>query len=488
MRALLAFALLAVPATCALCAPDAQQAELELQTLCQKVPTFQVVALPDDGELALRPDRSLTIESLRGVPLDDTPPQLGPLIEPYDANRPTTSRRPGAVRRRHRPPLRPLSCEFNYGSWHNMAMHDYAALHGFNIIYPSARGPAQPHVRHEMAALGRLHQLGRVDAQARIAAGRYDLPTATCGELAAEVRPDRRRRLGLSDDRHGARAPAPRGSKKRGYQDGDEQARQAFERKYYHGYALTYTAPMAAAKKLGYRNLSVYGWEPFLRQWWGLDTLQFSPETYWQWMRFGKEIYESNATDILNPSLYVYYWSPQNVASTICNLDYNRELVETMPERKPIRPYYWTLLHGGDASYHWWKDQPVTNEEARAWTLLCLMSGTDGFDLWNWSGTGSHHTPRAFKYKDGEEWKYSDTASGQLRLPGRRRRRGPGAMQFARYDFIHWSASATPPASSASEDDRQLRSQVHITRSPGLRHARRRAQLALAPSPSPSQE
>jgi len=450
MRALLTLALLAIAAACALCAPDMRQAELELQTLAQKVPAFQVIALPDGGELALRPDQSLTIESLRDIPLDDDPPQLGPLAEPYDPNQtddfaegraPYVARDIAPFRFEH------FNCEFNYGGWHNMAMHDYAATHGFNIIYPYVRKPSQRSRMPEGTKWLRWGGFINWDEwmpKHGIAAGRYDLlaDRDLVAELAAEKFVSDADAADwdylMIDMEHGLLRPEDLRNQDWYPKDADDQARQAFEHKYYHGYALTYAAPMAAAKQLGYRNLSVYGWEPFLRQWWGLDKLSFSPETYWQWTSFGKEIYQSPATDILNPSLYVYYWSPQNVASTICNLDYNRDLVQTMPERKPIHQYYWTLLHGGDANYHWWKDQPVTNEEARAWTLLCLMSGTDGFDLWNWSGTGSHHTPRAFKYKDGEDWKYSDIGikdSFACRAEGVAVDQAP--MQFQRYDFIH---------------------------------------------------
>jgi hypothetical protein len=32
-----------------------------------------------------------------------------------------------------------FQCEFNYGGWHNFKMADYAATHGFNVIYPYVR-------------------------------------------------------------------------------------------------------------------------------------------------------------------------------------------------------------------------------------------------------------------------------------------------------------------------------------------------------------
>ena len=167
--------------------------------------------------------------------------------------------------------------------------------------------------------------------------------------------------------------------------------KEAFERRYYEGYTLTYIVPVEVARRAGSRNLSVYGWQPFARTWFGLEKAEVDPATDWAWNTFGKWIYA--AVDILNPSVYCFYWSPQNVAYTLANIDLNRKLVESMPVRKPIRPYYWTLLHGGGGGKRWWANQPMPDEDARAMTALGFFTGFDGFDTWNWSGTGNHHRP-----------------------------------------------------------------------------------------------
>ena len=202
-----------------------------------------------------------------------------------------------------------------------------------------------------------------------------------------------------------------------------------FERKYYDGFAKTYTAAMKAAKKRGFRNISVYGWEPFPRRWYGLENFQMDPMHYEPWDLYGKSIHNDLGTDILNPSLYVYYWSAQNVGSILCNLDFNRELISTAPHPKPLRPYFWTLLHGGDANQHWWTNQPVASEESRAWTFLSMMSGIDGIDLWNWSGTGNHQIPRSIT--PGADIQVGETffqlAEGS---EGKKTR-------FNRYDIVH---------------------------------------------------
>lgn len=450
MRAVISAALLLAVYCVAYCAPDPAPAERELQDLCAKVPRFQVQPLPATGEVALQASSALTVDDLRGVPLDHDPPQLGELAEPYDPRQtddfaagtgPYVAAGIAPFRFRY------FNCEFNYGGWHNMAMQEYAATHGFNIIFPYVRTLSQ---RSRLPAGTQwLKWGGFVDwhkwlPEHGIPEGRYDLLVDR--DLVSEL--VQSRFLGdtnpaewdylMIDMEHGVLGPDSLRKQPWYPAEAPEGDRQDFERKYYHGYALTYIAPMAAAKQLGFRNLSVYGWEPFLRQWYGLDKLAFDPKTYWQWDRFGREIYASPATDILNPSLYVYYWSPQNVASTLCNLDYNRILADTMPRRKPTRPYYWTLLHGGGADYRWWSNQPVPTEDARAWTFFCLMSGTDGFDLWNWSGTGNHHRPRPFKYQEKGEWKFSDIeVKDAFSCYAENAPAEAAPMQFGRYDFIH---------------------------------------------------
>jgi hypothetical protein len=117
--------------------------EAELNALSAKVPEFQVVALPvAAGEVVLRPEQSLTIDRLRNVDLDNDPPVCGQPAKPYDEHM-TDAYPPGKapyVARGIRPfRLQHFHCEFNYGGWHNFAMADYAAAHGFRILYPYTR-------------------------------------------------------------------------------------------------------------------------------------------------------------------------------------------------------------------------------------------------------------------------------------------------------------------------------------------------------------
>ena len=98
------------------------------------------------GEVVLTTQQSLTVEHLRGVDLDDDPPVLGQPVKPYDA-RMTDSYPLGKapyVARGIRPfRFEYFNCEFNYGGWHNHPMADYAAAHGFNIVYPYVRETEQ---------------------------------------------------------------------------------------------------------------------------------------------------------------------------------------------------------------------------------------------------------------------------------------------------------------------------------------------------------
>jgi len=432
-------------------APDVRPAEAEIRALLAKAPRFHVIPLPKGPRnLTLTPEQSLTVDDLRGVKLDDAPPRLGALAEPYDANQ-TDDFAPGTapyVAQGIEPfRFRYFNLEFNYGGWHNLAMHDYVATHGFNIIYPYVRKKTQ---RSRMPAGTKwLQWIGfnwdEWMGKHKIASGRWDqlADVDVVGELTAAKYPE-----GLDpadwdylmiDIEYGALDPEALRKQDWYPKAGTEAERQAFEAKYYRGYALAYTAPVQAAHARGFRNVSLYGWQPFTKAWYGLENLKLDPATYWPWQRFGKSIYQCPALDILNPDDYVYYWSPQNVAFTLSQIDLCREVMNSLPgPQKPVRPYYWTLLHGGDADYHWWSSQPVANEDARAWTTMSFFTGCDGFDLWNWSEIGNHHLPRPLKYKVKDEWKTSDImVKDSFSLRPENAPEAAPPTKFERYDAIH---------------------------------------------------
>jgi len=396
-------AVIVVVLACVACA-SAQElapAQAELDSLAERVEGFQVIELPAEGDVGLRVETSLTIDDLRGVTLDDDPPVLGEPPEDLDP-RMTDDWPPGEapyVAQGIEPfRFRWFNNEFSYGGWHNWDMIDYAATRGFNIIYPYNRDPetwTEIPEGTRWLRWGGLVNWSKWLPEHGLPEGRYDqlagmdLPGLMRREetLAYDPRFDQL----MIDMEHGV-LPPDRLREQKWYPPGASEAERAqFERRYYDGYAQTNIAPVEAARRNGWHDLSIYGWQPYGRRYWGLESAEVDPATDWGWNAFGRAIYE--AVDILNPSVYCFYWTPRNVAYTLANIDLNMQLVRTMPERKPLRPYYWTLLHGGGGGPRWWQNQPIPDEDVRAMTAMCFFTGADGMVLWNWSGTGDHHRP-----------------------------------------------------------------------------------------------
>ena len=431
--------------------------EAELQALSTKVPAFQVVALPAArGELVLTTDQSLTVDQLRNVDLDEDPPILGQLAKPYD-KRMTDEYAAGAapyVARGIRPfRLNHFHCEFNYGGWHNFAMTDYAAAHGFTILFPYTRKVDQ--TSHMPAGTqwlgwgsfinwhkwlgehglpdGRYDQLADMDlVKIHTEEGKFAIPTDS------ESLKDHGDYL-MIDMEHPVLSPEKLRQQTWYPQDASEAAKRDFEKRYYEGYAQTYVSAVKTARQQGWRNISIYGWAPYGRTWGGLETPEVAPGADHAWNMFGQQIYD--VVDLINTSVYCFYWSPQNVAFTLANTDSNMTLVNSMPVKKPVRPYYWTLLHGGGGGWRWWKGQPLASEEKRAMIALAFFTGIDGFDTWNWSGTGNHHVPTSLaKLAENKDY----FASGRDVMLKDRFQRAPenpaaGAQpeEFKRYDVLH---------------------------------------------------
>jgi len=432
-----AFAVLTLPPTTGPAQDGPVQAEL--RALAHRVPRFGVSDLPATGKVEVGPDRSLTIDDLRGVPLDDNPPALGPPTRAYPAEmtddcppdeRPYIARDIAPFRFRY------FDCEFNYGGWHNWAMIDYASAHGFNIVFPYNRKPSDwTNVPPGTAWLkwGGFVDWGAWLKEHQIPDLRYDrlvdLDLVKALLNAGTFRHDPEFQVLMVDMEHPWLNPDDLRKQPWYPANAPEAERLAFETKWYEGYALTYVAPIEAARREGWKSVGVYGTQPFLRQWWGLEKVVVEPDTYWAWPAFGRQIQQ--ASDVIYPDVYCFYWSPQNVAYTLTNLDFCRKLAASAPERKPMRPYYWTLLHGGDANYHWWSNQPLTNEETRAMFAMCFFTGCEGLVLWNWSDVGSHQVPR--EVKEG-----ADVMVGS-RLEAKQEGAAEGAapVAFERYDALH---------------------------------------------------
>ncbi|HJN18143.1 MAG TPA: hypothetical protein QGH10_21770, partial [Armatimonadota bacterium] len=407
----------------------------EVDDLVAKIDGFEVADLPEQGELVLGVDQSLTVDDLRDVPLDDNPPQLGTPAETYDprmtddfgpGDAPYVAEGIGPFRFEH------FNCEFNYGGWHNWAMVDYASTRGFGILSSYNHKPDDwQHVPEETSWLtwGGHVNWHKWMPEHGLEDGRYDLLVDVDVEQILADEGTFERKPGydhlMIDMEHGRLGPEKLREQEWYPAEGTEAERSAFEKRYYDGYAKTYTGPVNAARAVGYTNISVYGWEPVPRTWHGLEKKTADPATDFGWNAFGKAIYES--VDILNPSVYCFYWSPQNVAYTLASIDLNMQLVDSMPTRKPVRPYYWTLLHGGGGGWRWWKNQPNRDEDMRAMTAMCFFTGCDGFDSWNWSGTGTHHHPKVEAEADvivGSAFDCAPEGGGEPKT-------------FARYDALH---------------------------------------------------
>ena len=454
---------LAVPIVSGAVSAEADAAR-ELAALRVLVPSFRVQSLPTAaGELTLTPEQSLTIEALRGIDLDSDPPVLGSPPKPYDRRMADTFA-PGTapyIAPEIEPfRLKQFSCEFNYGGWHNFTMTDYASAHGFSILYPYTRTVEEG--THLPTGTKWLTWGGYVDWHTWL--GKHDLPDGRYdmlvdrdlvqmhvdeGVFLREPQPTKLSQCGdyLMIDMEHPVLPPPRLRTQGWYpKDAAEAERQAFEKRYYEGYARTYTSAVEAARRQGWHNISIYGWAPYGRTWGGLEKPDVDPGTDHAWNAFGRRIYE--CVDLINCSVYCFYWSAQNVAYTLANIDSNMAMVNSMPTPKPVRPYFWTLLHGGGAGWRWWRGQPLATEEKRAMIAMAFFTGIDGFDTWNWSGTGSHHVTPALmtKEKAGKQGAgggdyFSSGADVMLKdgfeLSPEGADAGAAAEPFRRYDVVH---------------------------------------------------
>lgn len=420
--------------------PIAAQIDVEMANLHVLLPTFAVVQLPQAGVVAMTTAQSYTIDDLRYRELDSTAWGLGAVQPPYSAlladdcapgEEPYVAAGIGPFR------LDFFNNEFNYSGLHTMDMADYSSTHGYNIIDPWVRS---------------LEQRAHLPAPTTMAVWRgFDWKVWMSDQQIGPMRYDQMLSLdlvaafetsayfdGLSasdfdqlmiDLEHDVLAPEDlRGQP--WYPVGDVNVQNAFETQYYDGYAWTYIAAAQAARNRGFDFISFYGWQP-RRGWWDLPSFVFDPAGDWRWNNFGKQIYDR--VDALNQSVYCFYWNPQNVAYTLATNDINRRYVDINSTRKPLRPYYWPLLHGGSAEIRWWTNQPLMSEEVRAMFAGAFFTGIDGVVLWNWSGSGSHQVALPITLdsylmlKNGFSWTPEAPA---VATP----------VSFGRYDVVHVSA------------------------------------------------
>jgi len=382
-------------------------AQAELDKFATRVERFKMIELySNEPETVLINLDGITIQELRTVALDDEPPVMGEHTTPYPENQSDTfgpGQAPYEAWAVQPFRMRQFTCEFSYGGWHNFKMFEYAATHGFSVLAPyvlKERGHFPKDVR--WLQWGDCVNWQKYFEARQIPSGRYDklmdrdvtqdlLDGGAMWKPGAET-------LAMLDLEHGAALP-PEALRKQEWfpKDGTAEEKQAFEKKYYDGYGRTYIAPVEALKKNGWSSVGVYP-QPYGSGWYALLDLANKgqpglpdPATYWPWLTYGQAMVA--AQDVLYPDVYTYYWSAQNVAYTLARHDFDMKLLRSLQVRKPYRPYFWPLLHGGSAEAHWWNQQPIPNEDARAMFALAFFCGVDGVVLWNWSDVGNHHLP-----------------------------------------------------------------------------------------------
>jgi len=409
--------------------------DLLVSDLKARVPGLTVIELPASGQVTLAADQSLTVEALRGVKLDDTPPVLGSLPEPYEAHL-TDAFAPGEAPywAQAIEPFRfdHFTVEFCYGGWHNLQMIDYAATHGFSVTFHYVM-PDQTHLPEgtKLLSWGDFTHWHEYFNEHNLTWERWD--QLADRDVVADLLPKAweydSRAIAMLDLEHGG-ALSPDDLRAQGWYpaSGTAEEQAEFEQKYYEGYLKTFTGPLEALKRKGWTSVGIYpqpygsGYFNLLGRYERGESALPDPETYWPWLRYGKAMAE--AEDVAYPDVYMYYWTPQNVAYALARLDFDQVLLQSLPEPKPLRPYYWPLLHGGDAEPHWWAQQPHANEDMRALTFLTFFAGTDGLVIWNWSGTGNHQAPPPL-WSEG-----ASTCGGDVAVEG-----GIGANAMVGKDF-----------------------------------------------------
>lgn len=426
----------------------AQQTQVrdEVRRFCAKVKGFTAVDLPASGKVVLSRKNSLTIDMLRGVAIDDNPPVRKPSESPPDNGKADDSNpsqglhvAPGIEPFR----FRFFNNEFNIGGRPMMAAQNYASDHGFNIIQfraGSYQGIVPPNTKR--MNWGPALSYKKLFEEHNIPEGRYDLLAGLDLEACALqefIKPDRDLkpikinapdRVPLDqymiDIEEGVRSPDNLRNEAWYPLKGSPSERAAFEKKYYDGYAQIHLGPIRALRKLGYKNLSLYGWQPHHGSWFVPRKTVPDSKNDWAWNAYGKQIYAE--MDILNPSVYVPYWAAHHVAGTLLIIENQFKMIAQERVAKPIRPYYWHLLNSGGGGWRWWGGLPLTMEEARAMATMGFFTGFDGVDLWGGSNT-NEDIPRIDPKSDPDcevgrrfEWKAEGAATPTV---------------FLRYDAIH---------------------------------------------------
>ncbi len=378
-------------------ARDDAQVQAELGRLFAKVKGLKAVDLPAKGVVMLAPKQSVTVETLRGVPLDDDPPVLNEPAVAYDAAQ-GDGFAPGKapyVARDIKPfRFRYFNNMVDYGGKHNFPMQDYALAHGFSVLRPWGRKPEDsPHLPKGTvwAWPGPTFNWPVWMEENKIGEGRYDLLAGkdlakVLLEKNAFARPATADALWffmgmnvLPQDKLREQPWYPKSAA--------ERAR--FEKNYYDGYAAVYLSSIQAARRRGWQTISLDAWAPYAKGWFGLEKAPVDPAGDHPWNTYGKRICEQ--VDVINHAVTMPYMTPGNVAFSLAYTDNIMRLIGTLPVKKPVRTRYSLHYSGGGPGWRWWAGQPMGVEEARALAAMAFFTGFDGLMLWGWNADRNPH-------------------------------------------------------------------------------------------------
>ncbi|HEY3498462.1 MAG TPA: hypothetical protein VGK73_27410 [Polyangiaceae bacterium] len=428
----------------------------ELNALRQKVPHVRPILLPAEAaDFTLNTGDALVARNLDGVRLDRTPPVVGTPNPPYasiytdDAPAGQAPFLTGAIQSfRHEH----FQNEFMLSGRRTYGAADYAAIRGFRFLQTADRNLAQQgHMPPETKwarivgfdwkkwmrdhslddgqwPQGQWQKLADLDLVALLTAEGFPvLPQGIAWGQEAVL---------MLDIENPVLAPEALRLEPFYPANGSAEEKAEFEADYYAGARAMFTAPVDVARARGYSFVSIYGWQPVPRKWWGLENVQVDPATDFAWNTYGRDIYQK--VDGINPSVYSFYWDPKNLAYTLATIDLNLAMLRNESARKQVRPYFWAKLHGGGDGNRWWKHQPAATEEVRALTAMGFFTGADGHVQWDYTGNAA---TTAFSVPSLPD---PTPAPGGYRMIGKAFRHIPlpphaGTTNFQRYQVIYIS-------------------------------------------------
>ena len=385
---------------------DDARARAEVQRIAEQVPAFAVKTLsPAAGRHVLDCADGMTAADLRGIPLDPDPPEMGrrpegyrKLVEGLETEENPVYEAKGVLPFR----FREFDCEFHYDSAKphpTYPINEYAATHGFNLMSLYRRDPDC--WTHLPAGTEWVRVQGfRWDDWFRergLEPDRWDLwmQARERGETMippGRLSPDPRFARHIVDLEFGGLLPREELLKQPWYPvDGDDAERAAFERRYYEGYALSYSEPGRAARRDGWPLVSVYAWDPLRESWDGLDK-RIRLDTAQPWgRRFIDGVFA--AYDIVHVYGYPNAWSPRYVADSLLSMDLALDCSRRQPRPKPVWIYFSNTIVGQPDVGRWLRTQPMPSEDVRAACAMLFFQGADGFVFWNYAFGGDPRCP-----------------------------------------------------------------------------------------------